>query len=250
MRLITSSHVWLFALLFSCAACSGGDQSEPVTRIERGGGSVAATTATGDGTGETTSPVAATDAAVSAKPVELNGAELFKSKTCFTCHGADGRTPIMPIYPKIGGQSVEYAMQQMNDIKSGARANGQAAAMKGVMHLVDDAELKAIAEYIANDLVPKPNPDAADAAALHAEGAKLFKTKTCFTCHGADAKTPIMPNYPRLAGQNRDYALQQMNDIKSGTRANGQTAAMKAVMHLISDEELALVADYLSALQP
>jgi cytochrome c len=37
----------------------------------------------------------------------------------------------------------------MKDIKSGARNNGQTAAMKGVMHLVNDEEIKAISEYLA-----------------------------------------------------------------------------------------------------
>ena len=37
----------------------------------------------------------------------------------------------------------------MLDIKSGARANGNSAAMKGVMGLVSDEEIKAIAEYLS-----------------------------------------------------------------------------------------------------
>ncbi len=37
----------------------------------------------------------------------------------------------------------------MIDIKSGARANGNSAAMNGVMHLVSEAEIKAIAEYVS-----------------------------------------------------------------------------------------------------
>jgi cytochrome c len=37
----------------------------------------------------------------------------------------------------------------MKDIKSGARANGQSAAMKGVMHLVSDEEIKALADYLS-----------------------------------------------------------------------------------------------------
>lgn len=43
----------------------------------------------------------------------------------------------------------EYALAQMKDIKTGARSNGQSAAMKGVMHLVNDDEMKAIAEWLA-----------------------------------------------------------------------------------------------------
>ncbi|MBI4755841.1 MAG: c-type cytochrome [Betaproteobacteria bacterium] len=78
-----------------------------------------------------------------------DGAKLFQEKTCFTCHGKDGKKPILPEYPKIAGQGAKYAERQMLDIKSGARANGNSAAMKGVMHLVSDAEIKALAEYVA-----------------------------------------------------------------------------------------------------
>lgn len=87
------------------------------------------------------------------------------------------------------------------------------------------------------------------APAYALDGAKLFQEKTCFTCHGKDAKTPIMPNYPKLAGQNAEYALQQMKDIKSGARNNGQTAAMKGVMHLVNDAEMKAIAEYLSKLK-
>ena len=78
-----------------------------------------------------------------------DGAALYKSKTCVACHGKDGKTPIMPTYPKIAGQNAAYALQQMKDIKSGARSNAQSAAMKGVMHLVTDEEMKALADYVA-----------------------------------------------------------------------------------------------------
>ena len=78
-----------------------------------------------------------------------DGAELYQNKTCWSCHGKDANTPIMPVYPKLAGQSAEYAYNQMKDIKSGARNNGQTAAMKGVMGLVSDDEMKAIAEWLA-----------------------------------------------------------------------------------------------------
>lgn len=81
-----------------------------------------------------------------------------------------------------------------------------------------------------------------------ADGAELFKTKTCWSCHGKDAKTPIMPMYPKLAGQSADYAYNQMVDIKSGARNNGQTAAMKGVMGLVSEEEMKAIAQWLSSL--
>ncbi|NHC08370.1 c-type cytochrome [Azonexus fungiphilus] len=78
------------------------------------------------------------------------GAKLYAEKTCVACHGKDGKKTLTPQYPKIAGQNAAYAEQQMKDIKSGARANGQAAAMKGVMHLVSDAEIKILAEHLAS----------------------------------------------------------------------------------------------------
>jgi cytochrome c len=91
---------------------------------------------------------------------------------------------------------------------------------------------------------------AVSAPAFALDGAKLYQEKTCWSCHGKDAKTPIknMP-YPKLAGQNPSYAEAQMKDIKSGARNNGQTAAMKGVMGLVSDEEIKALADYLSKLK-
>jgi cytochrome c len=86
--------------------------------------------------------------------------------------------------------------------------------------------------------------------ALATDGATLYKTKTCTACHGKDAKTPLMPNYPKLAGQNSAYTLQQMKDIKSGARNNGQTASMKGVMHLVTDEEMQTLSDYLATMAP
>jgi cytochrome c len=176
----------------------------------------------------------------------LNGAELFKSKTCFTCHGADAKTPILPQYAQLAGQNAEYALQQMKDIKSGIRSNGLTAAMKGIMHLVSDEEMQALATYIAS--LPR-NPGGLDAKGT-SKGAELFKSKTCFTCHGADGKTPILPVYPKIAGQSVEYATQQMKDIKSGARSNGQSAAMKGIMHLVSDDELASLAEFISKLVP
>lgn len=80
---------------------------------------------------------------------QADGAKLYAEKTCVACHGKDGKKTLTPDYPKIAGQNAKYAEKQMLDIKSGARANGNSAAMKGVMHLVSDAEIKELATFIA-----------------------------------------------------------------------------------------------------
>ncbi len=87
------------------------------------------------------------------------------------------------------------------------------------------------------------------AAPVLADGKALYLEKTCVACHGKDAKKPLTPEYPKLAGQNAKYAEKQMQDIKSGARANGNSAAMKGVMHLVSDEEIKELAKYLSEIK-
>ncbi|MCW8957354.1 MAG: cytochrome c [Gammaproteobacteria bacterium] len=85
------------------------------------------------------------------------------------------------------------------------------------------------------------------------DGAALFKDPKkggCTACHGKDAKSPIMPMYPKLAGQNEAYLLQQLKDIKSGKRNNGMSIAMKGIMHMVNEEEMAAIAKYLSSLKP
>lgn len=79
----------------------------------------------------------------------LDGAALYASKTCLACHGPDARTPILPIYPKVAGQHADYTFNQLRDIKAGTRSNGQASAMKGVMLMVNEEEMRAIAEWLA-----------------------------------------------------------------------------------------------------
>lgn len=90
-------------------------------------------------------------ATLAASPAQAaeDGAKLYAEKTCGACHGAAGNKTLMPDYPKIAGQNAKYLERQMLDIKSGARANGNTAAMKGVMPLVSDAQIKVLAEYIA-----------------------------------------------------------------------------------------------------
>jgi cytochrome c len=60
-----------------------------------------------------------------------------------------------PTFPKLAGQTAAYMEIQMRDIKSGARANGSSAAMKGVMvnpegvELVSDKDIKELALYLS-----------------------------------------------------------------------------------------------------
>jgi cytochrome c len=66
------------------------------------------------------------------------------------------------------------------------------------------------------------------------------------SCHGEGGRKALLPNYPTLNGQNSAYLLQQMKDMKSGARANGQTAVMKPFVLILNEEEMKQISDYLS----
>ena len=80
------------------------------------------------------------------------------------------------------------------------------------------------------------------------DGEVLYVERTCIACHGPEGRVPVMPEYPKLAGQKAAYMLGQMKDIKNGLRNNSHSVAMKNVMHLINDEEMAVVAEWLASL--
>ena len=84
-------------------------------------------------------------------------------------------------------------------------------------------------------------------AAIAADGASLYASKMCSTCHGADGKTPVMPSYPKVAGQNKDYTLQQIKDIRDGNRTNGLTAAMKGMIAGVTDSDAKKIAGWLAS---
>ena len=41
-------------------------------------------------------------------------------------------------------------------------------------------------------------------------GQVAFEKNACASCHGADAKTSVLPTYPILAGQHADYLLHSL----------------------------------------
>ncbi len=242
----TTSLSLMLSVLVFFAACGGDELEEPQVKALSNEDMIPTTTLPAASTDDAEEVAGATAVATEAAE-ESAGALLYKTKTCATCHGNDGLTPILPSYPVIARQSEPYALQQMLDIKNGVRTNAQSIAMKGITHLVTDEELAVLAAYIANELGPEPS--GAGSTDQNSEGATLFKTKTCFTCHGADGKSPILPDYPKIAGHGAEYSLQQMKDIKSGARANGMSMAMKGIMHLVSEEEMVLLAEYIATLK-
>jgi len=67
---------------------------------------------------------------------------------CAGCHGPRGAgNPAQ--YPRIAGQYPEYLEAQLKAFRSGGRANDSNAMMRGVAARMTDAEIKAVADYVA-----------------------------------------------------------------------------------------------------
>lgn len=172
-----------------------------------------------------------------------DGKKLFEDKGCTACHGEDANTPLQEGYPKLAGQNAEYVLQQLKDIKAGSRANGLIPdTMKPVIDELNDDQMLSIAQYLGGLKWAGPTGKGPS----DAPGAALYRTKTCIACHGKEGTKPILKGYPFIAGQDKVYLLEQMKDIGSKKRANGQTAAMQPVMHLVAEKEMAAIAEYLS----
>lgn len=80
-----------------------------------------------------------------------------------------------------------------------------------------------------------------------ADGAELYTEKMCNTCHGLDANKALTKAYPKLGGQNKDYMIQQMKDIRDEKRKNGLSMAMKPLTAAITDDEFAAIAEWIAS---
>ena len=78
-------------------------------------------------------------------PAEL-GREKFVQ--CASCHGADGRSTVIPQYPKIGGQSGPYVVNALKAYREGRRLGTFAAVMAEVAKPLSDADIENLAAYV------------------------------------------------------------------------------------------------------
>ena len=70
---------------------------------------------------------------------------------CNNCHGITGKgqNPGNPVYPVIGGQHKEYLLGQLINFRKGVRNNSQGGVMNTTVSRLSDAELEALADYVA-----------------------------------------------------------------------------------------------------
>jgi cytochrome c553 len=89
------------------------------------------------------------DAALAAAGEQLyrKGNEATGVPGCAGCHLADGSGDEKT--PRVAGQHQTYAIAEMMKFKTGARANDRRRAMRVLAELMTEAEIRAVAEYMA-----------------------------------------------------------------------------------------------------
>lgn len=90
-------------------------------------------------------------------------------------------------------------------------------------------------------------------AADLAAGKAAYDKFTCASCHGADAKTSVMPAYPILAGQHEDFLRHALRSYKRGAAgapasANiRKNAIMGAMVAQLSNTDIINIAAWLAS---
>jgi cytochrome c553 len=183
--------------------------------------------------------------AQSAKPDLAKGSATY-GNVCVACHAADGNSTT-PANPKLAGQHPEYLIKQLQEYKSGKRAN---AVMQGMAATLSDDDMRNVAHWLASQ---KKAPGFASDAELVKLGERIYRggladrgIAACAGCHSPNG-AGIPSQYPGLAGQHADYTKTQLEQFRNGTRGNN--AQMKDVAAKMTDREIKAVSDYIAGLR-
>ena len=188
--------------------------------------------------GSTTAALAAGDAT----------AGKAKSATCAACHNPDGNSA-NPQYPKLAGQSADYLLKQLQEYKSGARAN---AIMAGMVAPLSPQDMEDLAAYFSSQQIARAAAD----PALAPVGEAIFRggdlnsgVPACAACHGATGAGNPAAKFPALAGQHAEYAEIQLKAFRAMERANDAGQMMRGIAVKMTDPQIKAVSSYVQGLQ-
>ncbi|MSQ75610.1 MAG: c-type cytochrome [Rhodoferax sp.] len=184
-------------------------------------------------------------AAKAAKPDLAKGEASFAG-ACAACHGADGNSGT-PVNPILAQQHPQYLVKQLQEFKSGKRAN---AVMSGMAATLSDEDMKNVV-YWLNSKAAKPG--FAKDKELVALGERIYRggiadrqVAACAGCHSPNG-AGIPAQYPRLGGQHADYLSAQLTGFRDGLRKNN--LQMSQVAAKLNDREIKAVSDYIAGLR-
>ena len=169
------------------------------------------------------------------------------SAVCGACHGADGNS-LAPTWPKLAGQSQQYLLKQMHDIKDG---NRNVAQMAGLLTNLSDQNLEDIAAYFASQstVVGQADPALVEAGKnLYRDGNPKTGVPACMACHGPAGQGLNSAAFPKLGGQHADYTASQLTMFQSGERNNDAAKIMQNIAFKMNNKEIEAVSSYIQGL--
>ena len=170
-----------------------------------------------------------------------------KVAVCSGCHGADGNSMI-PSFPKLAGQGEVYLVNQLKDIRDGARNVPQ---MMGILTGRTDQDLADMAAFYSTQKVTvgATNPDLLDLGRqIYRAGIAEKGVAACTACHSPTGAGNAQAGFPAVGGQHADYLISQLKAYRTETRTNSQAKLMQQVAALLSDKEIEAVASYMQGL--
>jgi cytochrome c553 len=83
-----------------------------------------------------------------------------------------------------------------------------------------------------------------------AKGKELVEKNNCAACHGANLNEPVIPAYPKLAGQYPDYLYYALRSYQVANNPNfgRKNAVMTSQVTQYSDADLRDMAAYIASL--
>ena len=67
---------------------------------------------------------------------------------CTACHGPDGKGMGSAMFPAIGGQQIDYTINQLKAFRAGQRKNDPNGMMRGAAKNLTDEQITALANYL------------------------------------------------------------------------------------------------------
>lgn len=155
--------------------------------------------------------------------------------TCLGCHGVPSYTNVYPTYhvPRLAGQHQEYLVAALKEYRSG---NRQHPTMTLQARSLSDEHIQEAAKYFSRLPSDKGTSNPVIPKAIEA------KVATCTVCHTADGNS-IVPTFPRIAGQKRDYLQHTLETYKSGQRKN---PIMLGIVQALSEDDMKALSAYYS----
>ena len=182
-------------------------------------------------------------------------AEAGKSKTamCAACHGADGNS-LVPMYPKLAGQSASYLVKQLVEFKQGMTSGGKSGrvdpVMGGMAMALSEQDMADVAAFYASQEITAGTGNAdALGKKLYLGGNAEMEVTACVACHGINGKGMPSAGFPALASQNAEYLKIQLEKFRDGSRNNDLNAMMQGVAANLTDEEITALSQYMSSLK-